>query len=113
MSKADFETLLFHIYIEHLLNNGLCFDDYSISKELGISQTKVRSLKAKKELQYPHEGFDWQKAFAEDVKKAVYEENTRSVSIPIDDVNVLTELRATPHGKRVVRYSQQYGKIAV
>ena len=93
MSKADYETLLFHIYIEHLLNNGLCFDDYSISKELGISQTKVRALKTRKELQYPHKGFVWQKAFAEDVKKAVYEENTRSVSIPIDDVNVLTELR--------------------
>ena len=93
MSKSDYETLLFHIYIEHLLNNSLPFDDYIISKDLGITQSKVRTLKCKKELQYPHEGFDWQIAFAEDVKKADYDDTTRSISVPIDDVNVLIELR--------------------
>ena len=93
MSKADFETLLFHIYIEHLLNNNLNFDDYSISKDLGISQAKVRSLKIKKELQYPHQGFNWKEAFSKEIIKAEYEDKTRTVNIPINDPNVLIELR--------------------
>ena len=48
--KADFETLLFSEYIEHCLRFKLPFDDYTISKELGITQSRVRSLKERKEL---------------------------------------------------------------
>lgn len=93
MSKTDFETLLFDIYIEHLLCNKLNFDDYSISKALGISQSKVRSLKIKKELQYPHEDFDWVDAFSKEIIKASYDDLTKIVTIPISDPNVLVELR--------------------
>ena len=93
MSKTDYETLLFHIYIEHLLDTAQDFDDYSISKELGISQSKVRNMKVRKELQYPREGFKWKEAFALEMKKAVYDDSVRQVSVPITDVNVLIELR--------------------
>ena len=51
MAKTDFETLLFSIYIEHLLDNNQPFDDYAMSKALGITQSKVRTLKLRKELQ--------------------------------------------------------------
>lgn len=96
LSKSDYETLLFHIYIEHLLNNNLCFDDYTISRELGISQSRVRNLKVRKELQYPREGFSehkWKEAFSQSINKAVYDPDTRKVQLHIEDINVLTELR--------------------
>lgn len=93
MSKTDMETLMFDIYIEHLLDNKLPFDDYTMSKTLGISQSKIRNLKVRKELQYPRENFDWIAGFAEDLKKASYDDESKKVKVLISDVNVLTELR--------------------
>lgn len=52
MTKTDFETLLFSEYIEHRIKNKLPFDDYSLSKELGITQSRIRAFKERKELKY-------------------------------------------------------------
>lgn len=93
MTKTDFETLLFSIYIEHLLENNQPFDDYTISKALGITQSKVRTLKLRKELQYPRDKFDWIKAFADDLKRASFDPESKKVRVLISDINVLTELR--------------------
>lgn len=93
MAKTDFETLLFSIYIEHLLDNNQPFDDYAMSKALGITQSKVRTLKLRKELQYPRAKFDWIKAFADDLKRASFDAESKKVRVLISDVNVLTELR--------------------
>ena len=35
MSKSDFETLIFDIYIEHMLDEDLPFDDYTIDSDTG------------------------------------------------------------------------------
>lgn len=43
MSKSDLEVLLFSEFIEHCLNNEIPFDDFSLSKQLGITQSRVRS----------------------------------------------------------------------
>lgn len=93
MSKTDFETLLFDIYIEHLLQCRLPFDDYTISKELGINQSRVRNLKQRKELQYPHTGFEWKEAFAREIPNATYDDTTHWVTMNVSDVNVMIELR--------------------
>ncbi len=93
MSKSDFETLLFHLYIEECLKKSLPFDDYTLSRALGITQSRIRTLKVKKELQYPHEGFEWKKAFIGYIKHAKYDEATRLVKMTVPDVNVLIELR--------------------
>lgn len=93
MSKTDFETLLFDIYIEHLLQNRLSFDDYTMSRALGISQSKIRTLKQRKELQYPHEAFDWKEAFAREIPNATYDDTTHWVTMNVSDVNVMIELR--------------------
>ena len=93
MAKTDFETLLFSIYIEHLLDNNQPFDDYTMSKSLGSTQSKVRTLKLRKELQYPREKFDWTTAFADDLKRASFDAESKKVRVLIPDVNVLTELR--------------------
>lgn len=93
MSKADFETLLFSEYIEHCIKNGLPYDDYSLSKELGITQARIRSLKERKELKYPYEDFKWKNAFAESVKNAKYDANDHYVKMIIQDINVMNEVR--------------------
>lgn len=93
MSKSDFETLLFSEYIEHCIKNNIKYDDYSISKELGITQARVRSLKERKELKYPYEGFDWQKAFVNSVENAKYDKHNHCVKMIVQDVNVMIEVR--------------------
>lgn len=93
LSKADFEVLLFHIYIEQCLRKGHPYDDYTLSKELGITQTRVRALKVKKELQYPYADFNWKESFVGYISKARYDEKKALVKLQIPDVNVLMELR--------------------
>lgn len=93
MSKSDLETLLFSEYIEHGIRNGKPVDDYSLSKELGITQSRIRSLKERKELKYPYSSFNWENAFAEAVKNAKYDANEHCVKMIIQDVSVMNEVR--------------------
>ena len=93
-SKTDLETLLFSEYIEHCLVSGEPFDDYSLSKQLGITQSRIRALKERKELKYPYKSFDWKRAFAEAVANAkYYDKDNHLVKIFIEDVNVMQEAR--------------------
>lgn len=93
MSKSDFETFMFSEYIEHCLRNDIPFDDYSLSKELGITQSRIRSLKERKELKYPYKDFDWKSVFADSVENAKYDEKDHYVKFIIQDVNVMNEVR--------------------
>lgn len=92
-SKSDLETLLFSEYIEHCLNANENFDDYTLSKQLGITQARIRTLKERKELKYPHVGFDWRESFRREIQNAKYDENDHYVKVIIQDVNVMSELR--------------------
>ncbi len=92
-SKSDLETLLFSEYIEHCLNAGENFDDYTLSKQLGITQARIRTLKERKELRYPRVGFDWRESFAIEIRNAKYDENDHYVKVIVQDVNVMSELR--------------------
>ncbi len=93
MSKSDFETLLFSKYVEHLIRHDLPFDDYSVSKTLGITQARIRSLKERKELKYPYPEFNWRESFAREVRNAKYDETDHYVKIIIQDINVMNEVR--------------------
>lgn len=93
MSKSDFETLLFSEYIEHCIENNIKYDDYSISKELGITQARVRSFKERKELKYPYKDFNWKKAFVTSVENAKYDTHNHRVKMIIQDINVMIEVR--------------------
>lgn len=92
-NKADLEILLFSAYIEHCIDNEEPYDDYTLSKALGITQTRIRSLKEKKELKYPRNNFAWEDAFAKAVETAKYDDNDHYVKIIIQDVNVMNEVR--------------------
>jgi hypothetical protein len=94
MSKTDFETLMFSIYIERILKTGEYefsqYTDYQLSKQLGISQNKVSNLKVRKQLQYPYD-FEWRKSFAEITKNARYED--KKIKIYIPDINLYYEVK--------------------
>ncbi len=93
MSKSDFETLMFSIYIGHCISKNLPFDDYTLSKGLGITQSRVRALKVRKELKYPEKCFEWKNNFISSISNARYDGGKRLVKLHISDVNVLIELR--------------------
>ena len=61
-SKADIELMMFRLYIEKLIKQHRNPDgtvdyrkcsDYKISKDLGITQQRVRNLKVKNQLIHP------------------------------------------------------------
>ncbi len=86
MSKADIELMMFHFYIEKMVTdfkdeNGILdykkCSDYKISKDLGITQQRVRNLKVKNQLVYPIE-YDWKAALSQLIKNVRYDKDTKN-----------------------------------
>lgn len=92
ISKADLDTLMFSIYIDHLIDNHLPYDDYTMSISLGITEARIRTLKERKQLKFPRE-YVWQKAFAALIQNAKYDSDTKHVKLLIEDVNLMKEVR--------------------
>ena len=100
-AKADFELLMFHFYINKLIelnknDDGIVdyhrCSDYKISKELGITQQRVRNLKVKNSLSYPSE-HDWMKSFALLLKNARFDKVSGKIVISILDPNLFIEIQ--------------------
>ena len=101
MSKSDFETLMFHFYIKKIvkqnqnetgvLDYNSC-SDYKISRDLGITQQRVKSLKIKSHLLYPIY-FSWQDSFASLAKNIRFDRQSQKVIIPIPDPNLFYEVQ--------------------
>lgn len=101
MSKSDIELMMFHFYMEKMIatyqNEDGTIDyrkcsDYKISKELGITQQRVRNLKIKKELVYPTQ-YDWKSALASLTENAKYDKITNKVVLNIPDPNLYIEIQ--------------------
>lgn len=101
-AKADFELMMFNFYMEKLINDNQDHDgtinynkisDYRLSKELGITQQRVRNLKVKKDLIYHNNGFDWVKAFASLTKNARYDNKDQKVYISIPDPSLYLDIQ--------------------
>lgn len=99
-SKSEIELLMFKIYLEKLIEdnkdvNDKTIDynkcsDYRISKELGITQQRVRNLKVKKQLVYPEE-FHWEVSLAKLMKNARMDNSKIIINIP--DPNLYYEIQ--------------------
>ena len=92
---------MFNFYIQKLIDDNKEDDDtidynkcsdYIISKELGITQSRVRSLKVKNHLINPID-FQWEKAFVKLINHARYDESTKKVCINIPDPNLYLEIQ--------------------
>lgn len=94
-SKSDFDTLMFSLYLEQILDKSEddinTYSDYTLAKQLGITQSKVSTLKVKKQLQYPYEKFDWRKSFSRVCKNARVESG--KIKINLRDKNLYYELK--------------------
>ena len=92
MSKSDIEVMMFSIYIEQCLDKKMPYDDYTLAVKLGIPESRVRTLKVKKELQYPYKNFRWKEAFQECIRYAKYDDKKALVKVNITDPNVKREV---------------------
>lgn len=94
-SKSDIDVLMFSLYIEQILDKGQddfsAYSDYTLSKQLGITQAKICNLKVKKELLYPYEKFDWKNALLIVSKNVIIEDHRIKLFIP--DRNVYLEVK--------------------
>lgn len=100
-SKSEIELLMFHFYMKAMIEANKKDDgtidyaqcsDYEISKQLGITQEKVRGLKIKKQARYP-EAFDWQKSLMSIKDNIRLDDNAKRIIIPIPDPNLNAEIR--------------------
>ncbi len=108
-SKSEVELLMFHFYMKNLRDKASAsgsksystYSDYKISKEIGITQQRVRNLKIKEQLIYPRE-FNWKEEFEKLLDHAQYNKVTHMVSIDIPDPNLYIEIK---------NYFQENGKV--
>ena len=95
LSKTDLDVLMFSIFLEKILDKDQTdfssYSNYRLSKQLGITQTRVNNLKEKKELRYPYEHFDWRESFRRISGKAILENGKIKLYIP--DKNLFLEVR--------------------
>jgi len=95
MQKAELDLLMFSLYIERILyaseENMSTYSDYTLAKLLGITQSRVSSLKVKKEMKYPYNRFDWRKAFERISQNARYENG--KIKLFVSDINLFLELK--------------------
>ncbi len=101
LSKSEMEIMMFHFYLEKLIAENTLEDgtidysgcsDYKISKDLGITQQRIKSLKIKNQLVYPIE-FDWKKPFAKLVENARYDKTKQKIMLYIPDPNLFIEIQ--------------------
>ncbi len=102
-SKTDMDLLMFHFYIEKMSSVSTGGDgtidysrcsDYKISKELGITQQRVRNLKVRNQLVYPpKKERDWKKEFAKLTDNARYDQTSKKVIVNIPDPNLYIEIQ--------------------
>lgn len=96
-SKSEIDLLMFKFFYQNKLGkkkNGVfnADSDYLLSKELGITQSRVRNLKVKKELVYPELEYDWKQQFLELIDLAQYDEQNKKVIMNITDPNLQIEI---------------------
>lgn len=101
LSKTEFELMMFRFYLEKLISINKFEDgtidyvkcsDYKISKDLGITQQRVKNLKIKNQLTHPID-FQWEKALAKLTKNARYDQNTKRITLNIPDPNLYLEIQ--------------------
>ena len=98
LTKSEFELMLFSFYYDQC-QRAECRDradytsDYALSKKLGITQTRVRSLKLRKSLKEPEADDAWTELFARSIENAKYDDKSGLIKMIVPDITVLVELR--------------------
>ena len=95
MQKSDIDVLMFSLFIEGILdkseNDISSYSDYTLAKQLGITQSRVSNLKQKKQLQYPYKKFDWRVSLERCCENA--RADGGKIKINLRDINLYYELK--------------------
>lgn len=83
-TKSDYEILMFSIYRD--LQMEAC-RDYEMSLALGITESKVRSLRIKSQLCYPKE-LNWKDELCKALNKGNLDKKDLTITIMIEDPSV-------------------------
>ncbi len=110
-SKSDFEVLMFKIYLDNCNKQNKDTCDFTVATALGITESRVRNLKLKKELQYPDNGQVWKKEFIEAIKYAVYDDKTGLVKMSIVEPNVKRNIEHRIDELHIFSEAQLNGKL--
>lgn len=95
MQKSDIDVLMFSLMLDEILKQSESdintYSDYTLAKQLGITQSRVSNLKQKKQLQYPYEDFDWRRSFERCCSNARLDSG--KIRINLRDINLYYELK--------------------
>lgn len=95
LNKSELDLLFFKIINDSLLNDEQEKGDYALSHLLGITEQRIRNLKIKSALKYPHQEItsDSIKSF---IKKQIdnvdIDLGKKLITIPVNDPNIFLEL---------------------
>ena len=93
VQKAEIDLLMFSLFLDKLYQkDGVTendYSDYTLSKTLGITQGRIRTLKERKEIKYPSD-YNWKHDFWHSLEKAEYKEE--KIKLYIRDHRLYTEL---------------------
>lgn len=90
-NKSDYEVLMFTAYLDSLDDSDEVLD-YDISLKLGITESKVRSLREKSQLRYPRE-IHWEDKLTTAIKRGTYDSVQKMITITIEDPSVRNKIR--------------------
>ena len=84
MPKSETELMMFSLYMDRAEAEGdpALHTDYSLSKQLGISASRIAALKEKRYLKYADSANDWKDAFLRCAAQAVYADGMIRIGIP-------------------------------
>ncbi len=105
LTKAEFELMMFHFYSEQHKGEPDKLDAYTMSKDLGITQERIRNLKIKEYLVYPPL-INWVDFFRKELEDKIrYNESDNSIEFPVLDPRLFIEIEhAVELAKGSVRY---------
>lgn len=93
LAKSDFELLLFKNYVDACKKENQETSDYELSKQLGITQNRVRTLKQLKYKKYDlfEDGW-WKNEINKSLVNVHFDKNNNTIKFIVDDVNAKEEL---------------------
>lgn len=92
-TKVQVELFMFSMYWNHKINANESCTDSIMSKELGITTKKIKSLKEEKVLKYPNPNLNWVSQFVKCIPYAKYNEVKQLIQMNITDSYVSSSVR--------------------
>lgn len=83
-TKTDYEVLMFTAYLDSLKRPAR---DYEISIELGITESRVRTLRIKSQLLYPRD-LKWVDELSKSIEHGYYDKMTGQITVTFEDPSV-------------------------